>query len=85
LPDNKVISIAKKCVRNKLTYSHLQELYFNAVFIAIPEGREIPSIENIELSLKQVLKEKKSAESDFEIKKRDITDDLTSEDDEDTL
>jgi len=82
LPSKKIETIAKKAVKNKLTYAHLQELYFNAVFIAIPEGREIPSAANIELSLKQVLKEKKSADADFTAVKRDLTDDFEEEDGE---
>jgi ATP-dependent 26S proteasome regulatory subunit len=74
LPSKKIVTIAKKAVKNKLTYAHLQELYFNAVFIAIPEGRELPNEDNLELSLKQVLKEKKAADSDFAERQRDLTD-----------
>lgn len=81
LPSKTIQSIAKKAVKNKLTYAHLQEVYFNAVFIAIPEGREVPSAANVELSLKQVLKEKKSADSDFSTSKRDLTDDFDEEED----
>jgi len=81
LPGKTIQSIAKKAVKNKLTYAHLQEVYFNAVFIAIPEGREVPSAANVELSLKQVLKEKKSADSDFSTSKRDLTDDFDEEED----
>lgn len=83
LPVKKIELIAKKAVKNKLTFAHLQELYFNAVFIAIPEGREVPSVANLELSLKQVLKEKKIAESDFETVKRDLSDDDDDDDEED--
>ena len=80
LPAKKIESIAKKAVKNKLTYAHLQEIYFNAVFIAIPEGREIPSVANIDLSLSQVLKEKKVADSDFLSAKRDLTDEFEDDD-----
>jgi hypothetical protein len=85
LSTKKIESIAKKAVKNKLTYAHLQELYFNAVFIAIPEGREVPSAANVDLSLKQVLEEKKNADSDFSSKRRDLTDDFEEEDDGDGL
>ena len=83
LPSKKIESIAKRAVKNKFTYAHLQELYFNAVFIAIPEGREIPSAANVNLSFREVLKEKKSADSDFLSNKRGLTDDDVTEDDED--
>jgi hypothetical protein len=79
LSSKKIESIAKKTVRNKLTYAHLQELYFNAVFIAIPEGREVPSVVDIDLSLEQILREKKSADSDFIVSKRDLTDEFEEE------
>jgi len=82
LSTKKIESIAKRAVKNKLTYAHLQELYFNAVFIAIPEGREVPSAANVDLSLKQVLEEKKNADSDFSSKKRDLTDDFEEDDGE---
>jgi hypothetical protein len=74
LSSKDIDAIAQQCVKRKLTYAHLQEVYFNSVFIAIPSGREVPSIENIKLSLKQVLKEKSVAESDFVSTKRDLTD-----------
>src|SRR5690606_4506190 len=75
LTSNSIDVIANKTVKKNFTYAHLQEIYFNAVFIAIPEGREIPNEEDVLLSLKQVSEEKDSADSDFESKKRDLTDD----------
>jgi hypothetical protein len=74
----KIESIAKKAVKKKFTYSHLQEVYFNAVFIAIPEGREKPNENDIELSFKQVAEGKQIAEAD-EAHKRDLTDDVEYE------
>lgn len=74
----KIESIAKKAVKKKFTYSHLQEVYFNAVFIAIPEGREKPNENDIELSFKQVAEGKQIAEAD-EAHKRDLTDDIEYE------
>ena len=75
LTPKKIESIAKKAVKKKLSYAHLQEVYFNAVFIAIPEGRETPNANDVDLSLQQVIQEKALAESDFLTKKRDLTDD----------
>lgn len=75
LSSNTIESIAKKTVKAKFTYAHLQEIYFNSVFIAIPEGRETPKEEDVILSLKQVSEEKKAADSDFLVDKRDLTDD----------
>lgn len=75
----KIDGIAKKAAKKKFTYAHLQEIYFNSVFIAIPEGREVPSEEDINLSMKQVLEEKESADSDFLVHKRDLTDDIDDE------
>lgn len=76
LSSDTIDSVAKKTVRKKFTYAHLQEIYFNAVFIAIPEGREVPNEQDLLLSLKQVSEEKDSADFDFESKKKDLTDDL---------
>lgn len=81
LSAKKIESIAKKAVENEFTYAHLQEVYFNAVFIAIPEGREIPSEADINKSIKQVIAEKQAADSDFVTKKRDLTDEIESEED----
>lgn len=67
-------NISKRTVKAKFTYAHLQEVYFNAVFIAIPEGREVPNEKDVLLSLKQVSEEKKSADADFLTAKRDLTD-----------
>lgn len=83
LTHKKIESIAKKTLKKKFTYAHLQELYFNAVFIAIPEGREVPSEDDVILSLKQVIEEKESADKDFTASKRDLTDDIYVESDED--
>jgi hypothetical protein len=86
LSTDKIEAIAKKAVEKKFTYAHLQEIYFNAVFIAIPEGREIPSVEDIDLSFKQVIEEKEAADSDFLTQKRDLTDDIEDLDErEDSL
>lgn len=81
LTEKKIESLAKKTVKLKFTYSHLQEVYFNAVFIAIPEGREVPSEHDINESLKQVAEEKVAADSDFEAQQRDLTDDYDREED----
>lgn len=67
-------NISKRTVKAKFTYAHLQEVYFNAVFIAIPEGREVPNEKDVLLSLEQVSEEKKSADADFLTAKRDLTD-----------
>ena len=85
LPVKKIEGIAKKSCKHKFTYAHLQEVYFNAVFIAIPEGREVPGIADVDLSFKQVVKEKEAADSDFLTQKRDLTDDIDYEDREDSL
>lgn len=61
-----ITSIAKKAVKNKFTCAHLQELYFNSIFLAIPNGREVPSEDDINKSLEQVIEGKKLAENDFE-------------------
>ena len=65
LSPKKIEALAKDTVKNKLTYAHLQEIYFNAVFIAIPEGRETPSEADVNLSIKQVMEEKEAVDSDF--------------------
>lgn len=80
LSDKKIDYLAKKVVKKKCTYAHLQEIYFNSVFIAIPEGREKPNEKDVELSLTQVLSEKEAVDSSFEVRKRDLTDEVESED-----
>jgi hypothetical protein len=79
LSTKKIESIAKKAVKNKFTYAHLQEVYFNSVFIAIPEGREVPGEEDVNLSIKQVIEEKIAADSGFIENQRDLTDDIEYE------
>lgn len=76
LNDNNINSIVKQCVKNKLTYAHLQEIYFNSVFIALSDNKKKPSIEDIKLSLKQVIEEKKISEADFIKSSRDLADDM---------
>lgn len=79
LSEKEIASIANKAVKKKFTYAHLQEVYFNAVFIAIPAGREAPTVADVELSLKQVTAGKKAADADFALSQRDITDDIDEE------
>jgi intein/homing endonuclease len=79
LKPKKIESIAKRAVKKKFTYAHLQEVYFNAVFIAIPEGREVPNEADVNLSIKQVIQEKEAADSDFIARQRDLTDDIEYE------
>lgn len=79
LSENEIANIASKSVKRKFTYAHLQEIYFNAVFIAIPAGREMPNSADIDLSLKQVSAGKKAADSDFLAQQRDLTDDISDE------
>jgi hypothetical protein len=76
LSSKKVETIAKKAMKYNFTYAHLQELYFNSVFIAIPNGREVPNEEDIDQSLKDVIQEKATSDSDFSFsRKHDLTDD----------
>lgn len=79
LTPKKIEAVAKKAVKKKFTYAHLQEVYFNAVFIAIPEGRETPNEADVNLSIKQVIEEKEAADSDFIARQRDLTDDIEYE------
>ncbi len=79
LSEKEIATIAGKAVKRKFTYAHLQEIYFNAVFIAIPAGREIPNAADIDLSFKQVTAGKKAADSDFLSQQRDLTDDISDE------
>lgn len=81
LTEKKIEGLSKKAVKLKFTYAHLQEVYFNAVFIAIPEGREVPNEQDVNMSLKQVVEEKVAADSDFEAQQRDLTDDYDREED----
>jgi hypothetical protein len=79
LSEKEIANIASKAAKRKFTYAHLQEIYFNAVFIAIPAGREVPNAADIDLSLKQVSAGKKAADSDFLAQQRDLTDDISDE------
>lgn len=77
LSDDEINKISKKTFKNKFTYSHLQHIYFNSVFIAVGQGREIPTKEDIEKSCDIVIKEKKTADDGFVssgIVKKSITD-----------
>jgi hypothetical protein len=79
LSEKEITNIATKAVKKKFTYAHLQEIYFNAVFIAIPAGREVPTAADVDLSLKQVTAGKKAADSDFLSQQRDLTDNILEE------
>jgi AAA+ superfamily predicted ATPase len=74
LSDKDILELSKKSIKNKLTYAHLQEVYFNSVFIAIPNGREKPTKKDVVESLSQVINEKKVVDADFLDRKRDLTD-----------
>jgi hypothetical protein len=73
LTSEKLDEIAKKTVEKKLTYAYLKEVYFNSVHIAISKKRDFPIVEDVELSLKQVLSGKTSSENNFEKSKRKVT------------
>lgn len=76
LSEKEIANIATKAVKQKFTYAHLQEIYFNAVFIAIPCGRDLPTVADVDLSLKQVIAGKKAADANFLSQQRDLTDDI---------
>jgi hypothetical protein len=80
LSDKKIESISKKTVKRKLTFAHLQELYFNSVYLAIHSGREIPNEQDIGKALEQVVSDKTKGDSNFSNKNRDITDEIDGED-----
>lgn len=73
LTQEKLDEISKKTVEKKFTYAYLKEVYFNSVHIAISKKREFPIVEDVELSLKQVLAGKTSSENNFEKSKRKVT------------
>jgi hypothetical protein len=74
LSSEKIISLAKKAVKNHFTYAHLQELYFNCVFIALADNRQEPKLSDINESINQVIHGKKFVEEDFVKSKRDLAD-----------
>jgi len=74
LTQEKLDEISKKTVEKKFTYAYLKEVYFNSVHIAISKKREFPIVEDVDLSLKQVLTGKTSSENNFEKSKRKVTD-----------
>ena len=64
LKDEVIKKIAKKAVRSKFTFSHLQEIYFNAASIAVRNDRDEPTEEDILVSVEEVISENfKSDES----------------------
>lgn len=66
-----------KCVKSGFTFAHLQEIYFNAVDLAILNNREEPNKEDIEKALVSVKKSKDTADKGFlgfsgDVKPRDL-------------
>ena len=63
-----MLEIVEKAIRAKLSYSHLQEIYFNSVFAAIGEGKEAPTIQDAKKAVITVIKEKNQAEEFYQTK-----------------
>ncbi len=84
LDDKEYKNIVKQTVSKKFTYAHLQEIYFTAIFNAVKNSREEPSIKDIETALKEVVMEKgiadKGCSDDYS--RRDLTSYTEEEDDE---
>jgi ATP-dependent 26S proteasome regulatory subunit len=66
--DDVILEIAASSVKQKFTYTHLQEVYFNSVAIAINKNREQPIQEDVKESLKQIIAEKKSMDKMYSSK-----------------
>ena len=68
LDEDVLVKIVELSLKNKLSYSHLQEIYFNSVFSAISEGREQPNSEDAKKAVITVVKEKDLAEEFYQEK-----------------
>lgn len=55
-----VNSVVEKCVKNKLSYAHLKELYISSAYEMIAQNKDKFSIEDVNKSLNKILNEKKN-------------------------
>ena len=68
LDEKTLLEVVEKSIRAKLSYSHLQEIYFNSVFAAIGESREQPTVQDVKKAVITVIKEKNQAEEFYQTK-----------------
>jgi len=57
LTDKKLKEIAKDCVKNSFCYVHIKDLYISSMYNAIADGRDIITLEDINVAMTQVKKD----------------------------
>ena len=58
--------IIKQTVENNFSFAYLKELYIGSVYNALADGREIPTVKDIEITKKRMLKDKENVKHGFE-------------------
>lgn len=67
ISDTEINNIAKQTVELNFSFAYLKELYIGSVYTALADGKEIPTIKNVKVTLKRMVKDKENVKHGFEL------------------
>lgn len=66
LSDTEILNISKQTVDLNFSFAYLKELYIGSVYTALADGKEIPTLKNVKVTLKRMMKDKENVKHGFE-------------------
>lgn len=67
LNDKEINKIAKEAVGIGFSYAYLKELYIGSVYTALADKREVPTLKDVNITKKRMLKDKENVKNNFEL------------------
>jgi hypothetical protein len=67
LKESDIKKIAKETVENKFSFAYLKELYIGSIYTALADKREIPTLKDVNITKKRMLKDKENVKNGFEL------------------
>lgn len=67
LNDKEIKKIAKETIESNFSFAYLKELYIGSVYTALADGREIPTLKDVNITKKRMMKDKEDVKNCFEL------------------
>lgn len=64
---SEIKKIVKQTVEANFSFAYLKELYIGSVYTALADGREIPTLKDVNITKKRMLKDKENVKNGFEV------------------
>lgn len=71
LSDLEIAKIAKQTTELNFSFAYLKELYIGSVYTALADKREIPTLKDINITKKRMIKDKENVKNNFELSSND--------------